>query len=72
LWCDLSRSGSVFGGLEEKERRIRAVTLDELSETLPNGFHDAQVTSLHIDYVYIAANDAELYWRTDVERRNPV
>ncbi|MDR3619665.1 MAG: hypothetical protein P4L85_09965 [Paludisphaera borealis] len=27
------------------------MTLDELDRTLPNGFHDAEVTSVRIDYV---------------------
>ena len=27
------------------------MTLEELADTLPNGFHDAQVTSVGIDYV---------------------
>jgi hypothetical protein len=27
------------------------MTLEELADTLPNGFHDAQVSSVSIDYV---------------------
>ena len=51
------------------------MTLDELAATLPNGFHDAHVAGVHIDYTSrVMTLDVDLWIGSDSEpeARRPV
>jgi hypothetical protein len=46
------------------------MTLDEIADTLPNGFHDAQIKSINIDYVRrVAILDMEILMADSIEDR---
>ena len=46
------------------------MTLEELADTLPNGFHDAQVSSVSIDYVKREARLLMDLWVGDLSSQN--
>ena len=46
------------------------MTLDELDQTLPNGFHDSEIRSLRVDYLKRRVALELAVWLGDMERKD--